>query len=43
VLIGEKFQGEFKKGYENAFVDFKKLKDDGNSKLRDLKFVEQYE
>ena len=36
VLIGEKFQGEFRKGFEQAFVDQKKLKDDGNSKLKDM-------
>jgi len=41
VLIGEKFQGEFRRGFESAFIDTKKLRDDPLTltKLKDMKYV----
>ena len=43
VLIGDRFQGDFKRGFENAFVDVSKMKDLGDSKLKDMKYVKDEE
>ena len=44
VLIGDRlFQGENRKGFENAFVDTAKMKDLGDSKLKDMKYMREEE